>query len=48
MVAFRVRAPNETEAKVDGWFAGVEFTWIECALSEMALGLAPQNAWMPM
>ncbi len=31
-----------------GWFAGVEFTWIECALPETALGLSPQNAWTLM
>jgi len=31
--------------EADGWFAGVEFTWIECALPETALGLSPQNAW---
>lgn len=24
---------------------GVEFTWIECALPDFALGLAPENAW---
>jgi hypothetical protein len=29
----------------DGWLAGVELTWIECALPEFALGLAPSNAW---
>ena len=29
----------------DAWFAGVEFTWIECALPETALGLTPQSAW---
>src|SRR5262249_14257035 len=29
----------------DGHFVGVEFTWIECALPETALGLSPQNAW---
>lgn len=28
-----------------GHFVGVEFTWIECALPETALGLTPQQAW---
>ena len=28
-----------------GSFVGVEFTWIECALPDFVLGLAPENAW---
>lgn len=32
----------------DGWLLGVEFTWIECALPETALDLAPRNAWTLM
>jgi hypothetical protein len=39
---------SSSQLYADGWFAGVEFTWIECALPETALGFAPQNAWMPM
>ena len=31
-----------------GFVAGVEFTWIECALPEFTLGLAPENAWTLM
>ena len=30
--------------EADGWFAGIEFTWIKCALPKTALGLSPQNA----
>lgn len=32
-------------AEGEGFVAGVEFTWIECALPDFALGLAPENAW---
>lgn len=27
------------------WVAGIEFTWIECAVPESAFGLAPATVW---
>jgi hypothetical protein len=35
-------------AEGEGFVAGVEFTWIECAQPETAFGLTSQNAWTLM
>lgn len=39
------RVAHCREDEGGGYVVGSEFTWIECALPDVTLGLMPENAW---